>query len=161
MRLGALRGLGPNEKEPGAVFELQSLGVWPRAMATRPSWHGLQWLWLLPDQMANFFCGLDCFAWIFAQSCRGSMMVTLRGYADLSPDLIKCVSSDLNNFLWFLLLCRASTLVKVRKSAACRTRIIKCVKNRQVSDFSFSFYYLFLDVGRVHWWRCGALSTFS
>jgi hypothetical protein len=31
------------------------------------------------------------------------------------------------------------------------TLIIKCVKNRDSSDFAFSSHYEFLDVGRVHW----------
>jgi hypothetical protein len=151
MRLGAVRGLGPIEKKPGAVFELQSVGVWPRAMATRPSWHGLQWLWLPADQVANFFSGLESFAWMFAQSCRGSNLVKLRGCMDLYPDLIKCVSADINNFCWFLLLFRVSTLLMVRQSAPFPTLIIKCVKNRDSSDFAFSQHYEFLDVGRVHW----------
>ena len=67
------------------------------------------------------------------------MLVELRGCVDLCPDLIKCVSADIDNFLSFLLLCRASTLVKVRESGAFRTVIIKCVKNREFSDFTFSF----------------------
>jgi len=45
----------------------------------------------------------------------------------------------LYEILLFLLLCRASTLVKVRQSAAFRTVLIKCVKDRHFRTFIFLY----------------------
>ena len=66
--------------------------------------------------MVSFCSGLDLFAWTLAQSCPGSGLVKLRASADLCARTYGVRKCGLDDFFFFLLLCRASTLVNVRRS---------------------------------------------
>ena len=109
---------GPRSKwkKPKAVFELRTLGLWPRAMTTRPSWHGLQWLWLLPDRW--LISGPDL---IFLREHWRSHVQAVGwwscGGAGLVSGLNESVSADLMIFLYFFYYAGRVHWFKVRQSA--------------------------------------------
>lgn len=61
------------------------------------------------------------------------------GLRGLVSGLIVCVSAHFNDFFRFVLLCRASTLVKVRRSEHLYSGDIKCVKNNDLRTLLFLY----------------------